>query len=424
MVDHHSSEPSGAEAPHDDSPPSVLPSAAGPTLDRRVEAVERAVRQVATILTEHLPDRLRQETTTQRAQLQDLARELGVAFRTLRQEAGSLREGVTEEVAAVEGRVGRSIGDGLGTLEAELGERLDRAEGRLVETTAGVRTEVEAVRGELEALRPDLGALRGDLEALRTAVARVGTEVEALQAMPDRLAEGMAAVREAVGDVASAHASVDERLEEVQASASGEVIRARIDDTTEAVAGRMGEAMGELRGEVHGDLSRLQDRLAELAEAVDRVRADSERHASGLQTGLERVDNLAEAVETIGRRRSFKHVVASDERLRQEQVAMTDQLSEAGEGLTARLTEIKEELEELRRTARDAQAGVLAEEIRRRVVDELVTEDMVKTMVEQAGESFERRLDELAARVDARLDEAVPPRPVRRRLFRREREQT
>lgn len=442
MVGYQSPASSGPEARGGDdrSPSSPAPLAVDLRLPERLDSVERAVRQMAAILTERLPGRLREDAATHRGQLRDLARELGTAFRALRGEVASLQEALPQEVAAVEGRVGGSIGEALHRLEEELGRRVDGIDERLrrrldgidgsLAEVAAVRTDVEAVRADLATLGTDVQTFRADVDGLGAALESVGSdarglraEMEALRLIPDHLTEAMAAVREAMGEIATAHASVDGRLEEVAASASGEVVRARVDETTEAVAARMGEAMGEFRGDIQGALATVDERLMELAGTVDRVRSESEQRASALQTALERVDNLAEAVETIGRRRGFKHVVASDERLRQEQAAMTDRLSEAGEGLTSRLDEIKAELEDLRRAARDSQAGLLAEEIRRRVVDELVTEEMVKTMVQQAGEAFERRLQELTARLDARLDEAIPPEPARKGLFRRTREQ-
>jgi glucose-6-phosphate-specific signal transduction histidine kinase len=100
---------------------------------------------------------------------------------------------------------------------------------------------------------------------------------------------------------------------------------------------------------------------------------------------------------------------------------MVERLSDAGERLATRLDDVKQELEGLRKAAHDAQAGLLAEEIRRRVTDELVTEEMVQAVLERMQQSFEQSFAELTAHVDARLD-AVGEQS-RRGLFRRAKEQ-
>jgi hypothetical protein len=79
---------------------------------------------------------------------------------------------------------------------------------------------------------------------------------------------------------------------------------------------------------------------------------------------------------------------------------MTERLAESGRTLSAQVEGVRAELKELERTARDTQAGALAEEVRRRVVDELVTEELVQQMVQRVEETFDLKLQELAGRMD------------------------
>jgi hypothetical protein len=374
----------------------------------RLEALETAVDRVGGILTEQLPQRLARESGAQRSQLSELARELGAAFRRLLQDVEALRSGLPEEVSGAEAR-----------LSAAVTRVLHEVEGRLADYREAVGTRVEESAGTLaDRLEQSGAAMRAALDEL---AGGLQADLHALRALPQRLAEGMSAVREAVGEIATAHGHIEERLDDVSRATSGQEVRARVDEATQALAARLGEAAGNLRWEVQDALNRVHEQLASLAGGVEGVRTDAEERASTLQTGLERVDNLAEAVESIGRRRGFRQVVESDERLRQEQAAMVERLTDAGERLAARLDDVKQELEGLRKAAHDAQAGLLAEEIRRRVADELVTEEMVQAVLEKMQQSFERSLAEMAAQVDARLQAAVEP--SRRGLFRRAREQ-
>lgn len=411
MADHESPGPTQPEARGGDRlPPSTLPDqrGSGVAFFERLEALETAVGRVGGILTEQLPRRLARESGAQRSQLSELARELGAAFRRLLRDVEALRSGLPGEVSGAEAR-----------LSAAVNRVLHEVEGRLAEYRQAVGTRVEESTGALaDRLEQSDATLRAALDEL---AGGIQADLHALRALPTRLVEGMSAVREAVGGIADAHGHIEERLDDVSRATSGQEVRARVDEATQALAARLGEAAGNLRWEVQDALNRVHEQLASLTGGVEGVRTDAQERASALQTGLQRVDNLAEAVESIGRRRGFRQVVESDERLRQEQAAMVERLTDAGERLAARLDDVKQELEGLRKAAHDAQAGLLAEEIRRRVADELVTEEMVQEVLKRMQQSFERSFAEMAAQVDARLRAAIEP--SRRGLFRRAREQ-
>jgi hypothetical protein len=400
MAGYESPSPSHPEARGGDHFPSSVPPSDDVAFFERLEAVESAVREVGGILTQQLPRRLVQESDAHRAHLADLARELGSAFRQLLEDVEGLRDGMQAELAGVEERLSASVSGTAASSDAGLTERLDDLNRGL---SARIEDGVKAMRADAE---EQAAALRGELEVLRS--------------LPEAMAEPFAAVRDAVAEIAAAHEAIEDRLEVVAEAASGEALRIRVDETTEALAAQLGDAVGNLRREFLDVSTTLREGLGALSGVVEAARADAQERASSLQAGLERVDNLAEAVESIGRRRSFRQVVESDDRLRAEQEAMTARLSEAGGRLSGRLDEVKSELEGLRKSAHDAQAGLLAEEIRRRVVDELVTEEMVNEMLERLREGFDRRFEELLARVDARLEEMATA-PTRRGLFRRAR---
>lgn len=444
MADHQSPGPTQVARGGDSLPSSTSPHqdpGSGVAFFQRLEALETAVRRVGGILTEQLPRRLAQESSAQRSGLAELAREMGTAFRRLLQDLEDIRAGLPEEISGAEARISASVTELLREVQARLAEHRQAVDARVEASADAVRVRLDEVTVTLRAAQDEAAAglsskvdgstaataagleqavsvMRGALDEL---AAVVQGDLQALRALPARLAEGMSAVRDAVGEMAASHGNIEERMEGLS-RATGEEVRARVEETGEALATRLGEAAGNLRWEVQDALSKLQERFGSLAGAVEGVRSDAQARASALQAGLERVDKLAEAVESIGRRRAFRHVVESDERVRQEQAAMTARLSEAGEQLTERLEDVKNEVEGLRKAAHDAQAGLLAEEIRRRVADELVTEEMVRAMFERMQESFERMFAELTARVDARLDDAAAV-PSRRGFFRRTREQ-
>lgn len=442
MADHESPGPTQPEARGGDSiPPSThfeQRDGSSVAFSERLGALETAVHRVGGILTEQLPQRLARESGAQRSQLSELARELGGAFRRLLQDLESLREELPGEISGVEARVSAAVTRLLHEVEARLSEHRDAVGARVEETSTALGTRLDetaaALRSGHEEVAADLrsrvnesaaataGRLEQAVSGMRAGLDELAEVFQAdiLRALPERLAEGMSAVREAVGEMAAAHGHIEQRLDAVSRG-SAEEVRARVDETSEALAARLGEAAGKLRWEVQDALNKVQEQLASLVGGVEGVRTDAQERASALQTGLEGVDNLAEAVESIGRRRGFRQVVESDERLRQEQAAMVERLSDAGERLATRLDDVKQELEGLRKAAHDAQAGLLAEEIRRRVTDELVTEEMVQAVLERMQQSFERSFAELTAHVDARLDAAGEQ--SRRGLFRRAKEQ-
>lgn len=401
-------------------------------LTDRLRSVERAVGEVTVILNKRLPDQLNQQSEGARTHLSALARELGAAFRTLLDDIREMRSAVGETVATSEDRLARALAgaenriadavnktsetvrlrleDGVAAIEAETGtikEELHRnqtaVDDRLARSTSGIQDQLTETMDALRAVLEQTAAgLRADLEAFR--------------GLPAQLGEGVAAVRDAVAEMAAAHAGVEERLGEVAAAASAETLRAQMDQTGQTLGEKLGEAAGNMRWEVQDVLKGVQEQMAGLGDAVRAVQAETDKRAVSLQEGLERVDKLAEAVETIGRRRGFRQVVESDQRIREEQAALVDRLADVGQVLSSHMEEVRAELGELQRAARDAQAGVLAEEIRRRVVDELVSEQMVQSMIERVQAKFDERFQELVGRVEARLEESIPPGRERRRF--------
>jgi ABC-type transporter Mla subunit MlaD len=398
----------------------------------RIRSVERAVGEVTIILNKRLPDQLNQQSEGARSHLSALARELGAAFRTLLDDIRELRTAVGETVATSEDRLSRALagaetrlGDAVSRASEAVRLRLDEGmaaiEGETASMKEGLHRNQAAMDDRLEGTTAGIqDQLTETMDALRAVLEQTATglraDLEAFRGLPAQLGEGVAAVRDAVAEMAAAHAGVEERLGQVAAAASAETLRAQMDQTGQALGEKLGEAAGEMRWEVQDVLKGVQEQLGSLAEGVRDVQAETDKRAATLQEGLQRVDKLAEAVETIGRRRGFRHVVESDERIREEQAAMVDRLADAAQVLSSHMEEVRAELGELQRTARDAQAGVLAEEIRRRVVDELVSEQMVATMMERVQTTFDERFQELVSRVDARLAESFPPGRERRRF--------
>jgi uncharacterized protein YoxC len=432
MPEHESPSPVTAAGVGD---PVVSPTHASKPLVDRLQAVERTVAEMASYLKDQLPERLARDSESGRSHLAALARELGAAFRTLLDDIRGLRTSMGEVVSGAEDRLSRAVTGAEGRL-ADAVTRVSESLGRRLEESAeSMGTQAEGMRDLLDrdrvALRERLdgssAAIQGRLDetvaALRALLddvaAGIKADLEAFRGLPVQLGEGVAAVRDSVADIAAAHAAIEERLSEVAAATSGEAVRNRIDETAEVLGEKLGEAAGSMRWEVQESLKGVRDQLSALAENLTTVQAETNERGTALQEGLARVDRLAEAVESIGHRRGFKQVVESDQRIRDEQAAMVDRLAEAGQLLSSHMEEVRAELGELQRTARDSQAGVLADEIRRRVVDELGTEQLVEAMVERVQATFEARLAEVLERVESRLDASTPSEPERRRRFRR-----
>jgi hypothetical protein len=435
MSEHQS--PSPVAAAEGEGDPIVSSTPASKPLVDRLQAVERTVIEIAGLLNRQLPDRLSKESESAKSHLAALARELGAAFRTLLEDIRDLRGAIGEVVSGSEDRLSRAVtgaetrlADAVTRVSETLGRRLDESVEAAGTQAEGLRDLLDRDRVTLrERLDNSSAAIQGRLDetvaALRALLDEVAAglkaDLEAFRVLPVQLGEGVAAVRDAVGEIAAAHARIEDRLSEVAAATSEEAMRDRVDQTGEALAEKLGEAAGSMRWELQDAVKGVREQLSSLAEGVSAVQAETGERATALQEGLVRVDKLAEAVETIGRRRGFKQIVESDQRIRDEQAAMVDRLAEVGEVLSTHMEEVRAELGELQRAARDAQAGVLAEEIRRRVVDELVTEQMVEAMVERVQGTFEARLQEVLERVESRLEASMPAsEPTQRRgRFRR-----
>lgn len=334
---------------------------------------------------------------------------------------------------ATQSRVASSI-EALTTplrdLQATIGEGVRR------EDVTGLREDVDQMWGRL---RRGLAALP---TALREALERTSTEVtarldevagdlrvtverdlEAVRSVPPQLAEGMAAIRDAVAEVAGTEALVDEHLGEVRDAIAGlpegarraveealagatETFRAdrradlekvgagvtaamgalgeRLGGTVAAVADELERTLGgsverlegavatvteRLDGALGGAVERLQatvgtaaeeaggalgavdERIDGLAAEVEALRAETEQRAVALTAGIQRVDHLAEVIETLGRRRGFKELMETEQRLKAEQAALVEQLQATGEGLSQRVQGLEEQLASLAEVA-------------------------------------------------------------------------
>jgi hypothetical protein len=433
--------PGPVAAAEGEGDPIVTSTPASKPLVDRLQAVERTVNEIAGLLNRQLPDRLSKESESAKTHLAALAREIGAAFRTLLEDIRDLRGAIGEVVSGSEDRLSRAVtgaearlSDAVTRVSETLGRRLEESAEAAGTQAEGLRDLLDRDRVTLrERLDNSSAAIQGRLDetvaALRALLDEVAAglkaDLEAFRVLPVQLGEGVAAVRDAVGEIAAAHARIEDRLSEVAAATTEEAMRDRVDRTGETLAEKFGEAAGSMRWELQDALKDVREQLSSLAEGVSAVQAETGERATALQEGLARVDKLAEAVETIGRRRGFRQVVESDQRIRDEQAAMVDRLAEVGEVLSTHMEEVRAELGELQVAARDAQAGVLAEEIRRRVVDELVTEQMVEAMVERVQGTFEARLQEVLERVESRLGASVPAsEPAQRRGRFRRKEQS
>lgn len=180
--------------------------------------------------------------------------------------------------------------------------------------------EVEAaVRGVLHGFARELQqVLTGIHERVAQAAAGLQRHAESSGELPARLAEGMAAIGEAIGEVASAQALVDERLEKMEGArrAAGEELLALRDDVRSQVATLRGEVKGMLDGmaaamaDGAGDLrdaeAALEGRIAEeVRESRRSIREDLGRAVGEATAGLRSdLDELRAGFEAWGAPRS------------------------------------------------------------------------------------------------------------------------
>jgi hypothetical protein len=253
---------------------------------------------------------------------------------------------------------------------------------------------------------------------------------ESITEVPAQLAEGMAAVRDAITDLTETQSLVEERLADVASSVvttaevekaieagltgaatsvseeqarGAERASARIEEALTALARRLGQAVSAVREEARQAVGSAREEVLAVSRSMEELRAKYEARGDAIEGGLARVDQLAQVIESLDQRRGFKELVETEQKLAQQQEALTVRITEAAGELGARVATMEDRLREVS-NAVDVQAlhPILAERVAR-AVDELRT-----SLSEELGDRVTRGMGSVTDAVREQVDTALP----------------
>ncbi|MGH2711432.1 MAG: hypothetical protein ACRDH9_09550 [Actinomycetota bacterium] len=287
-----------------------------------------------------LPERTSQATTDLRAVLTHL-------------------EFIRRQVAEPAGDAARQVdilGERVSMLPEELAARMD-------ETAQGIRRSFEALPPAFAETLEPLKGIPAQLESL-----------EALRDLPGRIQEALGAVGEIRNRVVALEGGIERTREETATAISG--LADSVSDRVEGIAGRLTtiiservaevarrleEAISQVR-EATQDRSAFDEQIANLAEQVvdPREIADAARNATesalsaftddyakrsaALEKAFRRVDDLAEALGSLEKRRGARELLDGEQRLLEQQEAISKRVTETADLLTERIGIIEGEL--------------------------------------------------------------------------------
>ena len=318
-----------------DSRLAALANALGRTLRDlrdRLDALERRVVE--------LPEKSAQATTDIRAVLAHLE----FIRRRLAEPAGDAARKVD------------MLGERVSMLPDELGARME-------DTVAGIRRSFDALPGAFAEI----------LEPLREIPARIDS-LESLRELPSRIEEALSAVGEIRNRVAAVEGGMERTREETAAAITGlaDSISQRVDgiagrltsivsEKVADVAGRLEEAIAQVR-EATQDRSAFDEQIANLAEQVvdpkdiaDAARnatesalsaftEDYSKRSAALEKAFRRVDDLAEALGSLEKRRGARELLEGEQKLLDRQEEISRRVTETADSLTERIGSIEGEL--------------------------------------------------------------------------------
>ena len=396
-------------------------SAAAHALIERIDALQADLRRQASALTAlgDVVERLGAEAESQGAKLTQVTREVSeatagvvrAALDSVQERSQSALDGLRTAVAGLEERLASTVSGGSDALQMRFGSALETL-------TTQLRALEERVEDGLE------NSARSD-------------DLAPVRALPGQLAEAMAAVRDALAEVAGAQTALEQRVETFRDATAGRtdevegalvdaltgMVRAlredqarlaegmgtrfdeaigrnaaettarvqetatKMDTAIRALAGRVAQAMTPLRDAVDEALRGVREQVSEVRSDVDEFRKD----AGDLRGAMERVEGLADSLDAIGRRRGLKELAEVDRKVLDQQAALVEELGSAGERVGERLGALEEQLKAA------AEAGDLGQ------LQAQVSERLASAVDKLRGSVAE----EVAGRVSATLEEVI-----------------
>lgn len=210
----------------------------------------------------------------------------------------------------------------------------------------------------------------------------VGIRVQAaLEAVQDRTIGSLEGVRSAVTGVeerlTSNLASLQQAMADIPATvrAAVEDAMAPVRDDLEVVRGlppQVGRALHVVR-EAVAEIAAAQQALG---ERVEELRRDAAAIRDEVAERMERVDRLSGVIDSLGRKRGFKDLVAAERRAVEQQEAFVGRLASLGERLVAQAEAVRRRVDEV------AQGVALPEDAVARVTEQ-VTERVAPPLAEQ-----------------------------------------
>ena len=253
------------------------------------------------------------------------------------QEVEAIRQVVTDATAGVaagmhevqqaQAQLARNSEDLARAIHAERKETAEavRALSRSSETALRRATEevVEALRAETTGVVRELKEeVRRDLEALGEAVE------QALTGIRESMAGDLSSVQDSLaGDLSGVREAVDRASSSIPAAAESQI--------------------AALRQEVTAATERIGTGQASLDQLVTSLIEQDRRAVDVLGAAMERIQGLADVIESLGARRGFRRLVESEEELREQQARLVSDLKAEGESLAAGIEETQQRMESL-----------------------------------------------------------------------------
>jgi methyl-accepting chemotaxis protein len=297
----------------------------------------------------------------------------------------SVREVVTR-LEASRPEDGSAVGERLLTMGREVEDALARARARAAAETASM---LDEIRGAAARVNVSLGPIE----------ARIG---EALALQQERLSQTVAPL---AGRLAELQASIGIRVADALAP-----VEIRVSDLVSSMEPRIAEALRPELERVAGALrSEVPESIGLLRQEVEATRRRTDR----LEEGLTRVGRLADAVETIGRRRAFRQLAQTEEELVRQQAAQVERVTEAGttlgrqaEELSGRLRPLADAGERFERLS--SSVDRLGDDVGRRMRTEV--EEIRSLLADEVRDVFAERWNAVVRDLRMELEDAVSRR--------------
>jgi hypothetical protein len=304
-----------------------------------------AIRQVVTEATTGVAAGMREVEQAQ-AQLARNSEELSRAIHAERKDTveavralaraseGALRRATEEVVKALRSETTGVVRE----FKEEVRRDLEALGATIAESMNGVR---ESVSGELTGVRESLS---GELSGVRESVSGE------LSTVRGSVAGELSSVRDAVaGDVAGVREAVDRATSSIPSAA--EAAEASVREAVERAGGVVRETaesqIARLRQEVTAATERIGSGQSSLDQLVTSLTEQDRRAIDVLSAAIQRIEGLAEVIESLGARRGFRRLVETEEELREQQVRLVEDLKAEGEALAAGIQETQRRMESL-----------------------------------------------------------------------------